>query len=59
VVLHGNEQITCLSCHEVHSGRSLRHRDLPDQTYCQHCHEPGKPKREHKRYEVHSELCEY
>jgi hypothetical protein len=59
VVLFGNEQLTCLSCHEVHQGTSLRHRELPDQAYCQHCHQPTKSKKEHKHYDVHSPLCGY
>jgi hypothetical protein len=59
VVLFGNESMTCLSCHDVHAGSSKRHRDVPDQKYCQHCHESGKPKTEHLRYDVHSERCRY
>lgn len=59
VVVYGNEQMTCLSCHEVHPGTTLKHRDLPEQAYCAHCHEPGKPKKEHLHYEVHSQRCRY
>ena len=59
VVLYGQESVTCLSCHEVHSGSSKPHRDLPVTQYCQHCHDAGQPIKEHKTYEVHSERCEY
>lgn len=59
VALYGNEQMTCLSCHEVHAGTTLKHRQLPDQVYCQHCHEPGQDKKQHKKYEVRSVLCGY
>lgn len=59
VVLYGKEEMTCLSCHQVHGGSSAAHRDLPDQRYCLHCHEADQPKSVHKLYEVHSELCEY
>lgn len=59
VVLFGNEQMTCLTCHEVHPGTTIRHRQLADQAYCQHCHEPGQDKKLHKAYDVHSERCGY
>jgi hypothetical protein len=59
VALLGNEQFTCLSCHDVHRGTSVKHRDLPDAAYCAHCHEPGKSKKEHIKYEVRSSLCGY
>ncbi|HEY1602484.1 MAG TPA: hypothetical protein VGG64_22970 [Pirellulales bacterium] len=59
VVLHGQETMTCLSCHEVHIGSTKRHRDVPDQKYCLHCHEAGKSKKEHIPYEIHSSRCKY
>ena len=59
VALFGNNEMTCLSCHEVHAATSLAHRKLERTAYCAHCHEPGKPLTEHKRYQVHSKLCEY
>jgi predicted CXXCH cytochrome family protein len=59
VVLYGHDAMTCLSCHDVHSSSSKRHRDVPDQKLCLHCHEAGKPKTEHIQYDVHSERCEY
>jgi predicted CXXCH cytochrome family protein len=59
VVLYGRESLTCLSCHSVHTSSTKAHRDVPDQKYCAHCHEAGKPKKEHLLYEVHSERCQY
>ncbi len=59
VVLYGNEQMTCLTCHDVHKGASAKHRELPATQYCQHCHTASVPIRAHKRYTVHSERCEY
>jgi len=59
VALLGNNEMTCLSCHEVHAGTSQAHRKLERTSYCAHCHQPGKPLTEHKRYQVHSKLCEY
>lgn len=59
VALHGREDMTCLSCHDVHSGSTRRHRDLPNQAYCALCHDPAEPLTKHKLYEVHSERCEY
>ncbi|HEY4311899.1 MAG TPA: cytochrome c3 family protein [Pirellulales bacterium] len=59
VVLYGRESMTCLSCHQVHTGSTKAHRDVPDQKYCLHCHEAGKPKKEHIPYEVHSQRCQY
>ena len=59
VALHGREDLTCLSCHDVHQSSSRRHRDLSDQAYCIHCHDPDRPKTDHRLYEVHSKTCEY
>ncbi len=59
VVLYGRESMTCLSCHNVHTGSTKAHRDVPDQKYCLHCHEAGKSKKEHIPYEVHSKRCQY
>ncbi|MGD9644707.1 MAG: hypothetical protein AB7U73_03280 [Pirellulales bacterium] len=59
VALFGNDESTCLDCHEVHAGTSLAHRKLGRTAYCAHCHEPGQPLTEHKHYQVHSKLCEY
>ncbi|MEX0677349.1 MAG: hypothetical protein WD063_09755 [Pirellulales bacterium] len=59
VALYGRESTTCLSCHDVHTGSSKKHRDLPTVQYCRHCHDPGNPIKGHKNYEVHSDRCRY
>ncbi len=59
VVVFGREEVTCLSCHDVHKGSSNKHRDLPATESCQLCHDPGQPIKGHKTYDVHSERCEY
>jgi hypothetical protein len=59
VVVRGNESMTCLSCHNVHSGSSKAHHDLPVVRYCQHCHDASSPIKGHKTYEVHSDRCRY
>ncbi|MBX3413762.1 MAG: cytochrome c3 family protein [Pirellulales bacterium] len=59
VALYGREDMTCLSCHDVHTGSSKRHRELPRQESCAVCHDPAEPLTRHKQYEVHSERCEY
>jgi hypothetical protein len=59
VVLYGRETTTCLSCHDVHTGSSKKHRDLPVTEDCRLCHGSGDPIKGHKTYEVHSERCKY
>ena len=59
VVVYGNETMTCLSCHDVHTGSTKKHRDVPVVQSCLQCHEAGKPIKGHKTYEVHSERCQY
>jgi len=59
VVLYGQESLTCVSCHTIHESSTKKHREVKDQTFCQYCHEPGRPKKEHKIYEVHSDRCRY
>lgn len=59
VALYGKEDLTCLNCHSIHESSTKKHRDVKDQQFCQHCHEPDRPKKEHKVYDVHSDLCRY
>jgi hypothetical protein len=59
VVVLGREDRTCLTCHDVHTGSSKRHRNLPIEQSCLMCHDPGQPIKGHKSYEVHSERCRY
>lgn len=59
VVLYGKEEMTCLSCHDVHKQSSKKHRVLSNSAYCANCHNATGPKKIVKRYEVHSAPCEY
>jgi predicted CXXCH cytochrome family protein len=59
VVLSGREEITCLSCHDVHTSSSHKHRNLRVSEICAQCHDLGGRIRGHKEYEVHSERCQY
>lgn len=59
VVVYGRESTTCLSCHDVHTTSSKKHRELPVTAYCQHCHDAGTPIKGHKTYPVESERCGY
>jgi hypothetical protein len=58
VAVNGNESITCLSCHQVHGGGSLKHRRVLRAPICAECHAPDSFKNP-KAYAVHSSLCEY
>ena len=59
VVVEGSEVTTCLTCHDVHARSTRRHRDLADTEYCALCHDPDEPKKRHRVYEVHSDVCHY
>ncbi len=59
VVVNGQQSVTCLSCHDVHTGSSKKHRELPVVQSCQMCHDAGTPIKGHKSYDVHSERCKY
>jgi hypothetical protein len=58
VVLLGRDNLTCLSCHKLHSTGSTLHRRQPKSDYCYVCHK-REPFKELKAYEVHSAVCEY
>ncbi|MEO8028009.1 MAG: hypothetical protein ABI823_16110 [Bryobacteraceae bacterium] len=51
--------VTCLSCHRVHTHNTERHRRVLTTASCQDCHNASGPKKEIKKYAVHSALCEY
>jgi hypothetical protein len=59
VVLLGNSEVTCLSCHTVHKQTSEKHQLLSDQAICFNCHHANGSKAELKPYKVHSRVCEY
>ncbi|MEN3335342.1 MAG: hypothetical protein V7641_4707 [Blastocatellia bacterium] len=58
IVLLGRDNLTCLSCHKLHSTGSRLHRRQPKTNYCYVCHKT-EPFKELKSYEVHSAVCEY
>lgn len=62
VVVNGDESITCLSCHQVHTASdgngTLRHRRILRAPICGECHTADGFKNP-TRYTVRSSLCEY
>lgn len=58
VAVNGSDT-TCLSCHRIHGDGSRKHRLVLTGDACLDCHNPSGPKKDVKRYQVHSELCEY
>jgi predicted CXXCH cytochrome family protein len=63
VVLKGNEEMSCTTCHDVHGMSSRKHRILKsrvqNEQYCITCHEDLEDFSKFKREPVHSEVCEY
>lgn len=53
------QEISCLSCHQVHTGSSARHRRVLTSSICNDCHLPEGPKKNVRPYTVTSALCEY
>ncbi len=58
VVMHGKEEMTCLSCHNVHTHSSDKHQVLTESAICGNCHVAG-DLTQMKKYDVHSRTCEY
>ena len=58
VVMHGKEEMTCLSCHNVHTHSSDKHHVLTESAICGNCHVAG-DLTQMKKYDVHSRTCEY
>ena len=59
VALLGKDDVTCLTCHDVHKQSSKKHRRVAESRICLDCHNAEGPKTERKAYEVHSEVCGY
>jgi hypothetical protein len=59
VVLFGQEEVTCLSCHDVHQQSTKKHRALAQTESCLSCHNQTGSKKIRKAYEVHSQVCGY
>lgn len=58
VVLLGKEEITCLSCHNIHQQSSKKHHRVAESAICNTCHSPDS-KRIRIPYAVHSTTCGY
>lgn len=59
VVLLGKEDVTCLSCHDVHKQSSKKHHRVAESDSCVTCHNPTGSKKVRPVYEVHSTACGY
>jgi hypothetical protein len=59
VVLLGNDQITCLSCHDLHGRSSRKHQRLDETVACQTCHRPGEPPRLWRSGGPRNATCQY
>jgi hypothetical protein len=59
VVVLGKEDVTCLSCHEVHQQSTKKHHRVAASDSCLHCHNATGSKKIRKSYEVHSPTCDY
>lgn len=59
VALYGDESVTCLTCHQVHTGSSFKHRRALRAPICFDCHYTEGPFKNLKPYTVRSALCEY
>jgi hypothetical protein len=59
VVILGKDELTCLSCHEIHKTSTRKHRLLALGPSCFTCHNETGSKKIRKSFEVHSPTCEY
>ena len=58
VIVSNQQEVTCLSCHDVHQPSGAKHHRVAGGGLCATCHLPG-AKRERIPYEVHSARCGY
>jgi predicted CXXCH cytochrome family protein len=59
VVLLGKDDVTCLSCHDVHRQSGKKHHRVAESDVCLTCHHAIGSKKVRKPYEVHSLTCGY
>jgi Cytochrome c3/Doubled CXXCH motif (Paired_CXXCH_1) len=59
VVVFGKETVTCLSCHDVHSRSSKKHRLVPKNDSCMTCHDADGFRLDRKPFTTHSKTCGY
>jgi predicted CXXCH cytochrome family protein len=55
----GETGVTCLSCHQVHTGSSQKHQRVLRGPLCEECHEGQGPMKAVKPYQVRNPMCEY
>ena len=58
VVVSGQIDVTCLSCHQIHAN-TASHHSVRKGPICQDCHEGTDYISERKNFVAHSTLCEY
>jgi len=58
VMMNGSE-VACLNCHKVHDHSAKKHRVVLTGPICLDCHAAAGPKKNVRKYEVHSAVCEY
>ena len=59
VAILGKNDVTCLSCHQVHKQSTSPHRRLVKSAICLDCHNATGSMMVRKTYEVHSKTCGY
>ncbi len=53
------QELSCLNCHQVHSGSTARHRRVLTSAICNDCHLPEGPKKNVRTFTRTSAVCEY
>ncbi len=59
VTVLGNEEITCLSCHQVHKQSAKIHHRVTEGAGCATCHLAGGSKKKRVPYEMRGATCGY
>ena len=59
VMLLEREDVTCLSCHDVHKESTKKHHLVQQSNLCLHCHNATGSKKFRRAYEVYSQTCEH
>jgi predicted CXXCH cytochrome family protein len=59
VVARGREELTCLSCHDVHRQSTAKHRRLARRDLCTNCHDASGQQTTFDAETLHSTTCRY